>query len=306
MKILLTGASGFVGKRVAKALVEENHQLVVLSRSRRRLTQEFPYPCEVVEWSDRKAPLPSNLFENVDGVIHLMGAPIFGRFWTKKYMQEIHDSRVETANILVQHALSTKASLRFWISASAIGFYGDRGDEWLNEKSSPGKDFLSEVCQKWENSATEASLTLSCRWAVVRIGLVLGDEGILKMLSPLFRLGLGGRLGSGRQWMSWIDGMDLARLFLYLVTREDLQGVFNGVSPDPVTNEEFTRQLVKKISPLKPLMGPPVPRFILNIFQGERAKVILASQRVAPERALDSGFTYRWPQLEKSLNHILA
>jgi uncharacterized protein (TIGR01777 family) len=236
-----------------------------------------------------------------DVVIHLAGEPVAQR-WTAEARQRIRESRVTGTRKLVEAMATLSRRPEALICASAIGYYGSRGDEILTESSAPGSGFLPEVCIAWEREA-QAAEAFGMRVVRVRIGIVLdAGGGALQRMLPPFRMGAGGRLGSGRQWMSWIHLEDLAGLF-HLAVESQVQGPLNGVAPYPVTNSDFTRELARALR--RPAVFP-VPGFALRLLFGEMADLLLGSQRVAPGAAEAAGFRFRFPQLAPALASLLS
>lgn len=278
MHVAITGASGFIGRRLTERLQRDGHSV-----------------CPV---SLRQGVNPDQL-AGCAAVVHLAGEPITQR-WTAAARARIRTSRIESTRALVR-AMAGSAP-QVLVSASAIGYYGSREDEILTENSPPAHDFLGQICVEWEREAS-AALDLGVRVACLRIGVVLGPGGgaLEKMLLP-FRLGLGGRLGGGRQWMSWIHVDDLAALVSFLLKESTVRGAFNAVSPHPVTNAEFTRALARTLR--RPAIFP-VPAAALKLLLGEMSQVVLASQRVIPEAALRAGFTFDYPDIFGALAKIL-
>jgi uncharacterized protein (TIGR01777 family) len=278
MTISISGASGFIGRHLMKSLAQAGHSLRALSRH---------------------AP-PAESLREADAIIHLAGEPVAQR-WTAAAKQRILDSRVVGTRNLVEALGRFTRRPETLICASAIGYYGSRGDEILTESSAPGSGFLPEVCVAWEREALAAE-AFGIRVVRVRTGVVLDANGgaLVRMLPP-FRMGLGGRLGSGRQWMSWIHLEDLAALFQFAVESQ-VRGPLNAVAPNPVTNSDFTRELAHALR--RPAVFP-VPEFALKMLFGEMADVLLASQRVAPAAAEAAGFRFRFPQLAPALAALL-
>jgi hypothetical protein len=278
MTISISGASGFIGRHLMKSLAQAGHSLRALSRH---------------------AP-PAESLHEADAIIHLAGEPVAQR-WTAAAKQRILDSRVVGTRNLVEALGRLTRRPETLICASAIGYYGSRGDEVLTESSAPGSGFLPEVCVAWEREA-QAAEAFGIRVVRVRTGVVLDANGgaLVRMLPP-FRMGLGGRLGSGRQWMSWIHLEDLAALFQFAVESQ-VRGPLNAVAPNPVTNSDFTRELAHALR--RPAVFP-VPEFALKMLFGEMADVLLASQRVAPAAAEAAGFRFRFPQLAPALESLL-
>lgn len=298
MKIAITGATGFIGSHLTRALLNAGHSVRVLGRKR---PADLPAAVEFAEWRSTDAePSPESL-AGLDAVIHLAGEPVAQR-WTPEVKQRIRASRVDGTRHLV-NALSTQSRRpQVLICASAIGIYGSRGDEILTEKSAPGDDFLAAVTMEWEKSALLAE-ALGIRVVRLRFGVILGRDGgaLVKMLLP-FRLGVGGRIGSGQQWMSWIHIDDVIGLILFALTDGRVPGALNATAPEPVTNAEFTRELASVLH--RPAIFP-VPKVALKVLFGEMAGVILGSQRVLPEAAKSAGFKFEYPQLRPALERLL-
>ena len=278
MNISISGASGFIGRHLMKSLAQAGHSLRALSRH---------------------TP-PAESLREADAIIHLAGEPVAQR-WTAAAKQRILDSRVVGTRNLVEALAALPRRPEALICASAIGYYGSRGDEILTESSAPGSGFLPEVCVAWEREA-QAAEAFGMRVVRVRTGVVLAARGgaLVRMLPP-FRMGLGGRLGSGRQWMSWIHLEDLTALFQFAVERQ-VRGPLNAVAPYAVTNSDFTGELARTLR--RPAVFP-VPEFALKMLFGEMADVLLASQRVAPAAAEAAGFRFRFPQLAPALESLL-
>ena len=297
MNITISGASGLVGRRLLRVLGSEGHKLHVLTR---HAGTNLPQGVRLTVWDPESLP-PITSLESADAVIHLAGEPVAQR-WTTEAKRRIRESRVGSTERLVE-ALSKLPRLpRCLLCASAIGYYGSRGDEILEESSPPGSGFLPEVCLAWEKAAQAAS-GLGVRVAVIRIGVVLDKRGgaLGRLLAP-FRAGLGGRLGSGHQWMSWIHAGDLAELFRFVLDGT-LQGAVNGVAPFPASNAEFTQELARELK--RPALLP-VPEFLLKALLGDMSEILLASQRVAPRAAESTGFRFRFPQLGAALAELLV
>jgi uncharacterized protein len=253
-------------------------------------------------WEPVAEPPPATGWDDVEAVIHLAGEPVAAARWTDEQKRRIRDSRVKGSRNLVAGMRVTPRPPKVLVSASAVGFYGDRGDEILNEGSAPGSDFLSEVCLNWETEAARAR-ELGVRVAFVRTGVALSPSGgaLEKMLLP-FKLGLGGRLGDGRQWFPWIHIEDVVGIFLHALTSPAVDGPINGVAPGIVTNEEFTRELAAVLN--RPAFFS-VPQFALRALMGEMAEIVTASQRVVPQVALDTGYRFKYPNLKPALESLL-
>jgi uncharacterized protein len=295
VKITLTGASGFIGRRLIERLLVEGHEVHALGRKR---------PCAHVgfsEWDAESEHVPPEALDASDGIVHLAGEPVAQR-WNRDVKSRIRNSRVVSTHGLVKE-LSRRASRpRVFVSASAIGYYGDRADELLEESSKPGKGFLPDVCLQWEREA-RAAQQLGLRVVMTRIGIVLGKEGgALKQMLPPFRLGVGGPIASGRQWMSWIHADDLVESILFCLRNDAVSGAVNATSPNPVRNSEFAKCLGEV------LRRPAIihtPVFALKMMLGEAAEVVLASQRVLPTVLQRAGFEWRHPEIGGALRHAI-
>jgi uncharacterized protein (TIGR01777 family) len=300
MKVLVTGASGFVGRAVARELLLAGHELHITSRDPETARRSYPFPCQAHAWDPMKGELAPAVIEAVDAVVHLAGETVAQR-WNERSRRAILESRTLGTRDLVSSIRRAGRRPRVLVSASAIGFYGDRGDELLTESSPAGQGFLAEVCRQWEAELFQEP-PQGLRTVALRIGVVLGrGGGALEKLLPLFRSGLGGVVGSGHQWMSWVHVDDIAAMVRAAVENEAFSGVLNAVAPEPVTNREFTRQLARA-------MGvaalAPAPGVALKLAMGEMASLALSSQRVQPERALKLGHRFRHPALAGALEDL--
>jgi uncharacterized protein (TIGR01777 family) len=297
MRALITGATGFIGQRLLESIDEP----VVLSRhadaARRKLGK-----AEVHEWDLMAGPPPAEAFQGVEAVFHLAGEPVAEGRWNVDKKRRIRDSRKIGTMNLVKRLEQLSERPPVLVSASAVGFYGSRGEEVLDESAPPSHDFLAEVCIAWEQAAQQAA-GFGMRVVNPRIGIVLGSGGgaLDKMLLP-FKLGLGGRLASGKQWMPWIHLDDLVGLFLHAASHQEVSGPMNAVAPKPVTNREFTRRLASALH--RPAIFP-APAAALKLAVGEFAEVLLASQRVVPRVAEQTGYVFQYPELAGALQAIL-
>ena len=300
MKALVTGASGFVGTRLLRLLQGP----VVLSRDPDRAVRSIGHlASRIVRWDPAVGPPPPDAFEGIDTVFHLAGESVAEGRWTAAQKARIRDSRVIGTRHLVQGIAAAARKPAVLVSASAVGYYGNRGDDELTESAPPADDFLATVCVAWEREA-EAAAAAGVRVVTARTGIVLGAGGgaLAKMLTP-FRLGAGGPLGNGRQWMPWIHVADLARLYLHAAEQTAIRGPMNAVAPHPVRNTEFTKALARQLR--RPAFMP-APYIGLRIVFGEFAQVLFASQRVIPRVALDTGFRFQFPEIAEALREILA
>jgi uncharacterized protein (TIGR01777 family) len=299
MRALVTGATGFIGPRLLRLLDSP----VVLSRNPERARGRLgPSVGPIYRWDPHAGPPPAEAFAGVDTVFHLAGESVAEGRWTAAQKARIRDSRVIGTRNLVLGITQTQTKPATLVSSSAVGIYGNRGDEELVETSAPGTGFLADVCQEWEREA-RAAATAGIRVATLRTGIVLGSGGgaLGKMLTP-FRLGAGGPLGNGRQWMPWIHVADLARLYVHAADHETVRGAVNGVAPEPVRNSDFTRALGKQLR--RPAFMP-APYLGLRLLFGEFAQVLFDSQRVLPRVALETGFVFQYPDIAAALREIL-
>jgi len=299
MKALVTGGTGMVGPRLLRQLDKPT----VLTRNPERARQSIGHLAgRIIAWDPMQGPPQADAFDGVEAVYHLAGESVAGSRWTAAQKARIRDSRVVGTRNLVQGIRQAASKPGVLVTASAVGYYGDRGEEELTESSPPARDFLADVCVAWEREAIAAE-DLGVRVVTERTGIVLGHGGALaKMLTP-FKLGAGGPLGNGRQWMPWIHVDDLARLYVHAAERPSIRGAMNAVAPNPVRNTEFTKALGRQLR--RPAFMP-APYIGLRIVFGEFAQVLFASQRVIPKVAIDTGFTFQYPEIAAALKEILA
>jgi len=290
MIVTITGGTGFIGRALIRRLEARGDTVRVISRSHGHYI-----------WDPFIAPPLSPAFEGADAVVHLSGATVAQR-WTAEARQLIRDSRVMGTRNLVEGLRRLGQPPAVLVASSAVGYYGDRGNEILDETSAPGAGFLPEVCQQWEDEANAAS-AFGVRVVTKRTGMVLHPSGgaLAKMLTP-FKFGLGGRLGSGRQWTSWIHLDDMVESILFSIDNAALAGPVNAVSPHPVTNREFVRSLARALH--RPAIFP-APAFALKYALGEMAEIVLASQRVLPRALERAGYQFQHPSLDSALDDLL-
>lgn len=296
MKALISGATGFIGSHITKRF----ERPAVFSRNpdfaKRKLGD-----VEAHAWDYKTGPPPRAAFEGVDAVIHLSGESVGEGRWNARKKAAIRDSRVDSTRQLVEVMSGLERKPSVFVCASAIGIYGSRGEETLEETAVPGDDFLAKVGVEWEREAARAE-EFGVRTVSVRTGLVLGDGGALGKMLPIFKLGLGGPLGNGKQWMSWIHVDDLVGMFLHAVNTESVRGPMNGVAPNPVRNTEFTKALGRALH--RPAFLP-APAFGLRLGIGEFADVLLGSQRVKPAVALRTGYKFSFPEIDGALADVV-
>ncbi|PKM12739.1 MAG: TIGR01777 family protein [Gammaproteobacteria bacterium HGW-Gammaproteobacteria-3] len=298
MKILITGGTGFIGSALTRSLVAQAHQVTVLTRSPAKAAGIFGDTVKTLSGFEQLSAA-----DHYDVVINLAGAPIFAACWTPSRKQVLLDSRIGLTDMLVKSLALMTIKPSLLISGSAIGFYGDQGDAVLTEQAIARDDFAHRLCRDWENSALQAE-QYGIRVCLIRTGLVLGQGGgiLQNMLLP-FRLGLGGRLGQGRQWMSWIHRQDWLAIAHVMIADNSMRGAYNATAPAPVTNAEFTQTLAACLK--RPAMLP-VPARVLKWALGEMSELVLGSQRVVPQRLIEQGFTFAYPELKPALTQILS
>ena len=299
MNIAVTGATGFIGARLVQNLLQSGHSVHALGRKRSRT---LPAAVRFSPWNSAENEPPPESLATADAIVHLAGEPVAQR-WTPEVKKRIRSSRVDGTRNLVNALAKHSRRPQVLVCASAIGYYGSRGDEVLMETSSPGRDFLAQVVVDWEQAAQKAE-ALGIRVAPLRFGVVLGKDGgaLAKMLPP-FRLGLGGRLASGQQWMSWIHVDDVRGLIRFALENSIIRGPMNATAPQPTTNVEFTKELATALH--RPAIFP-VPPFALKLLFGELAEVVLGSQRVIPQAAQSAGFRFEYPELRPALVRLLS
>jgi len=298
MKFFLTGGTGFVGDALTQELVQRGHEVTLLTRSLRKVGSKPPKVSLVEGDPTQKGEWQRSVGEH-DIIINLAGASIFSR-WTEDRKRNQRESRISTTRNLVD-ALEGK-SIKSFFSTSAIGYYGFHGDEELTEASLPGNDFLAQLALDWEKEALRAH-DLGVRVVLTRFGIVLGEEGgALGQMIPLFKKGIGGPLGNGRQWFSWIHLEDLIQAFLFLVDLPEISGPVNFTSPNPVRNKGLAAALGKVLN--RPAFIP-APGFMLRLVLGEFGSILLKGQKVIPQKLLQSGFQFRYPTIEKALIEIV-
>ena len=292
MRVVVSGSTGLIGRALVRRLEESSDEVIRLVRPTSR------GPADGIVWDPESGRLNAADLEGVDAVVHLAGENIADRRWTESQKRRIRDSRVKGTALLSEALASLTDRPSVFACASAAGIYGDRGAERLQDCSPPGSDFLAEATSAWEDSTDPAALA-RMRVVKMRIGIVLSaSAGMLKRVLPIFRLGLGGRLGSGAQYMSWISRADLVEAIAWTLKQEAISGTVNFSSPNPATNAEFTKELGRVVHRPAPFF---VPRLALRIAQGEITDAVLASVRMVPEKLEDSGFEFQHPTLTRAL-----
>lgn len=306
MKIVLTGATGFVGVKLVERLHALGNRIIVLARNSQKANQQFPqesFPnVEVISYKPFELGDWMKVISGSDAVINLAGEPLAGVRWTDKRKQEIRDSRILTTKVLVEAITQADVKPQVLISGSAIGYYGTSLDKSFDEYSSAGDDFLANVCKEWE-AAADVVTGLGVRLVKLRTGIVLGMGGAIAKMLPIFQVGGGGKIGTGKQWFSWIHRDDLAELIIYAVNNAQITGALNATAPKAVTNEDFTVAFAKAIK--RPAFLP-VPAAALILVFGEGATVLLDGQRVVPHKAEINKFTFQYPDIDAALGQIFA
>ena len=295
MKVAVTGSSGLIGSSLVSFLSEKS---VTVSKILRENTKD-----DDISWKPEDGDWDSAFTGGVDGIVHLAGENIASGKWTRKKKEKIRNSRIEGTTRLCEHILKLPTPPSVLVCASAIGYYGNRGVEFLNEGSSRGSGFLPDVCLGWEEAAESVSKA-GIRVVNVRFGIVLSKDGgaLAKMMTP-FKIGMGGKIGSGTQYMSWVAMDDVTGAIYHTLTTDSLKGPVNVTAPNPVTNKEFTSTLGEV---LKRPAVVPIPAFAAKLAFGEMANdLLLASTKVAPKRLSDSGYKFQYPELENALKHVL-
>ena len=296
MKVLITGASGLIGKELQKSFEAKGYDMLLASR-------KDPTDDQHIQWDIEAGFSDPEKLEGIDAVVHLAGESISGLRWTEEKKKAIRESRVLGTRSVVDAISALKQKPKVFIASSAIGFYGERGDEAVTESSAAGKNFLADVCKEWEAESRRAE-DAGVRTVLLRTGIVLSKDGgaLGTMLLP-FKLGVGGVIGSGKQWMSWISMDDHIAAINFAIENENLRGAVNSVSPNPVTNEEFTKTLGEVL--YRPTILP-LPEFAVSMIFGEMGDaLLLASTNVLPKRLEDAGFEFKFPRLKPAIEHAV-
>ncbi|MFZ4796792.1 MAG: TIGR01777 family oxidoreductase [Bacteroidia bacterium] len=297
MKYLITGGSGLVGSEITKLLLKNSEQINWLTSSKKENKDVNCY-----NWNIYKNQIDSACFQNVDVMIHLAGAGVADKKWTIERKKELIESRIKSTQLLYDGVKHLNIKPKVIISASAIGIYKNEADELLNEESKIGNDFLADLTNKWEMAVTKFE-NIGIRVVKLRIGIVLSkDGGYLKSVSAPAKYGFAAALGNGKMITSWIHITDLAKMFLYASKNENMEGVYNAVAPNPVTNIEITKQIAKALN--RPYFLPNIPEFLLEIAFGEMAAVILMSQNISSEKIEKAGFKFEFDEVKEALKNI--
>lgn len=293
-KILITGGSGLIGMRLSEMLIDLGYEVAHLSRNPAKVSSYKTF-----KWDIKDGYIDDNAISYADYIINLAGASVADEKWSEDRKKVILKSRVDSINLLHKCLEKSEHHVKGFISASAIGIYGNSGDSIMSEESTYGDDFLAEVCKAWE-AASWRMRDLNLRTVIFRLGIILSNKGgALPQIAKPIKMMAGAPLGSGKQFMSWIHIDDACRLFVSAIEDTKFEGVYNAVAPHPVTNEKFTKELADAMH--KPLVLPKVPAFAINLVMGEMSEVVLASQRVSANKVLQTGFTFEYNYLEEAL-----
>ncbi len=294
-KVLITGGTGLIGQELSKKLLQKGYEVAVLSRNKKKDADIKAY-----EWDPANNKIEKEAIETADYIIHLAGANLSDKRWTEKRKQVIVDSRVKTAELLFNKVTESKNSIKAFISASAINYYGTvTSDRIYSENDPPANDFLGETCRKWEQSANRFS-EAGIRTIIVRTGVVLSDKGgaLAKMKTPV-KLGVGSPIGSGRQYMPWIHLEDICNIYIKAIEDGNMHGAYNAVAPENPSNKEFMIMLARAYR--RPFWAPAVPAPVMKLLFGEMSSVLLEGSRVSPEKIITAGYEFRFPELENAL-----
>lgn len=297
--ILLTGATGMLGKELIKVLLEKGYRVSVLSRKPQNISQ-----VKVFLWNVDQQEIDSSCIIGVDCIIHLAGENIAKEQWSEKRKKEIIDSRVLSARLLFKALSSQPNQVKTFISAAAVGIYGDRGDEILTEDSPAGSGFLAECCLEWENAIDEGK-ALGLRIVKLRTGVVLGkDDGALPEMSKPIKLFAGAPLGSGRQWIPWIHHRDMTQIYVHALENSSLTGTYNACAPFPATNKTLTKAIAKQLH--RPVWPFSVPAKVMDLILGEMSQIVLNSNNTSAQKLLGAGFSFEYTHLEDALSDIYS
>ncbi len=298
-RILITGASGLVGLKLVKQSLQKGFKVSILSRKPENIKG-----VDVFLWDIEKQTIDKNCLKDVQTIIHLAGASIGEKKWTEARKSEIINSRIGSLKILLELLEKTEHSVKHFISASAVGYYGDQGDQVLTEDDSPGNDFLSKCCILWEEAAKNIQ-KLGINTSILRFGVVLDrNKGSLPVISKPIKFGFGAPLGTGSQWIPWIHHADLTAMLLFFINNSQYTGIYNAAAPAPVTNKQLTYLLAKNIG--KFVWPIKIPKFLLKLILGEMSAIILNSNNTTSEKVIKLGFQFKYPTLKNALKEIYA
>jgi uncharacterized protein (TIGR01777 family) len=308
MRVFVAGGTGLIGTRLVRRLLGRHDTVVLLTRRSSTAKERFGDACQIVDGDPMQEGRWLDAVAECDAVINLVGEGIFNRRWNEDFKALLRDSRIKSTQHVVKaidrNPKSTSGNKKVLVNSSAIGYYGPRGDEELTEDDSAGNDMMAELCVNWENAAHEAD-ACGARVAIVRTGVVLDKEGgaLPQMLKPFKMIGIGGPVGSGKQWVSWIHHADIVGIFLLALDNAQVVGPINGTAPQPVTNKELAKAQGRALH--RPAFLP-APSFGLRLALGEVAQVVTTGQRVIPQKALELSYTFRFPDVGSALADVLA
>jgi uncharacterized protein (TIGR01777 family) len=294
--ILLTGGTGLIGSNLTKQLLDKGYRVSHLSRSSPKDSQ-----VKTFLWNVEKGEIDEHCIDGVDTVVHLAGAGIADKRWTDKRKKEIVDSRTKSIALIYNLLGRKKHQVSSIISASATGYYSNRGDELMTETSSPSNDFMAKCCIEWE-AAVDKGKQLGLRVVKFRTGVVLANGGALSKMAMPVKLYVGSPLGNGRQWVPWIHWQDVINMYFYGIENNKVEGVFNMVAPNPVTNKQLTQAIAGQLH--KPLWLPSVPAFFLKLLMGKMSTIVLGSTKVSAQKIEDAGFKFKYPGITSALKNI--
>ena len=297
--VLVTGATGLVGRQLCKELLKCGYSVHVLSRSNRNMEG-----CTCFLWDIEAEKINPKAFEGVSAIIHLAGAGVGDRRWTKCYKQQIYDSRIESTRLLINTLKTMNHTVDSFISASAVGYYNDHGSEWITEEAPMAEEFIARLCRDWESEGQGAE-ALGIRYVALRIGLVLSRKaGFLPKTTMTLPLRMLNYFGNGQHYYAWIHEKDVVDMFCHALTNSSVRGVYNAVAPNPVPQKKMLAELKKVLS--KALIMLPVPTFALRIVLGEMARVVVFSQRVCAKKIVDTGFTFTFDKVEEAFSDLYS
>ncbi len=302
MNVLIFGGTGFVGRNLTEELLTNGYQVYVVTRNAQKTANSFENKVKVIEW-DNSLPL-SSIYElqEIDVVINLAGESIGNRRWSNSVKREILASRIRTTGAIVTAINNRTIQPKVLINASAVGYYGPRLDDEITETEESGQDFLAQVCRDWENEAYKVQSDLT-RVVTIRIGVVLGTEGALNRMAMPYKFYMGGPLGTGNQWVSWIHIQDLTSMIRFVIEHQELTGPINATTQEPVRMRDFSKVLGEVLTRPSWL---PTPEFLLKIALGQMAEMLIHGQRVVPKKVLSAGFKFRFPKLRSALEDALG
>lgn len=291
-----------MGRHLTKELLASGCRVAVATRNRQAAAGQVENGVELVEWDGMLSLSPADKLESVDGVINFSGESIGNRRWSDSLKQEIVNSRIKSTRSIVKAINEGKIKAKVFINASAVGYYGPHRDEVITEREAPGRDFLAEVCRQWEAEAYKVHNPLT-RVVTLRIGVVLGRQGALARMTMPYKFYAGGPLGQGEQWLAWIHVQDLVRMLRFILEEDGVSGPVNGTAPNPVTMRDFSKTLGEVLGRPSWL---PVPEFLLKIALGQMSEMLLHGQRAIPEKILEAGFRFKYPDLKAALEDLLT